>query len=126
MNQFCCTVALVTLAYATAAQAEGDPAQGQMLFESRCIACHSVDSHRVGPALGGAFGRQAGSAPGYQYSTAVTGSGVVWTTQTLNRWLENPGALIPGQKMGYSVADPQVRADLIAYLRAIAKAGQRP
>jgi len=106
------------LAHAAGAQAEGDPVQGQKLFESRCIACHSIDSHRVGPALRGVFGRRAGAAPEYDYSAAVRGSAQVWTAQRLDRWLSDPEALIPGQKMGYSVSDARDRADLIAYLRA--------
>lgn len=110
--------ALALLAATVLAHAEGDPAQGQRLFESRCIACHSIDSHRVGPALRGVVGRRAGAAPGYEYSAAVKGSSVVWTAQSLERWLSNPEALIPGQKMGYSVGEVRDRADLIAYLKA--------
>lgn len=110
--------ALALLAATVLAHAEGDPAQGQRLFESRCIACHSIDSHRVGPALRGVFGRRAGAAHGYDYSAAVKESAVVWTAQSLERWLSNPEALIPGQKMGYSVGEARDRADLIAYLRA--------
>lgn len=110
--------ALALLAATVLAHAEGDPAQGQRLFESRCIACHSIDSHRVGPALRGVFGRRAGAAQGYDYSAAVKESAVVWTAQSLERWLSNPEALIPGQKMGYSVGEARDRADLIAYLRA--------
>jgi len=119
-------VVLAVLAYTAGAQAEGDPAQGQRLFESRCIACHSIDSPRVGPALRGVVGRRAGAAPGYDYSAAVRGSGLVWTAQSLDRWLSNPEALIPGQKMGYSVGDARDRADLIAYLRATTNNAQRP
>jgi len=126
MNQTQRTIAFFILAYATVAQADGDRVQGQMLFQSRCIACHSIDNHRVGPALGGVFGRRAGTASGYQYSAAVKESGLVWTAKALDRWLTNPEALIPGQRMGYSVSDPTVRADLIAYLRATTKTAQRP
>lgn len=126
MKAFYRTAAIATLTLSSLARAEGDAAQGQMLFQSRCIACHSIDAHRVGPALGGVFGRRAGSAPGYQYSPAVRASGVVWNAQTLERWLTNPEALIPGQRMGYSVPDPMNRSDLIAYIRAASPAAQRP
>ena len=126
MKAFYRMAAIAILTLSSLARAEGDAAQGQMLFQSRCIACHSIDAHRVGPALGGVFGRRAGSAPGYQYSPAVKDSGVVWNAQTLERWLTNPEALIPGQRMGYSVADPMIRADLIAYMRAASQSAQRP
>ena len=28
---------------------QGDAVRGQQLYESRCIACHSLDENRVGP-----------------------------------------------------------------------------
>jgi cytochrome c len=95
----------------------GNVQHGQQLYESRCGACHSLDDNRVGPAHHGVYGRHAGRAKDYEYSKAVANSTVVWTETTLNQWLTNPEKLIPGQKMGYSVPDPQDRADLIAYLR---------
>ena len=118
-NHRVATIAL--LAFTATVYAEGDSARGRKLFESRCIACHSIDRHRVGPALGEVFGRRAGSAPDYDYSAAVKRSEAVWTEQRLDRWLSNPEALIPGQKMGYTVNDAGDRADLIAYLRASAR-----
>jgi cytochrome c len=99
-----------------AAHAAGDPVRGQQLYESRCIACHSIDASRVGPAHKGVVGRKAGSVAGYDYSPAVKKSSVVWTAQALDRWLTDPEKLIPGQKMGYSVGDAKDRADLIAWL----------
>jgi cytochrome c len=42
----------------------------------------------------------------------------VWNERELDRWLDNPNALIPGNKMVVRLAnDPADRADLIAYLR---------
>ena len=37
--------------------------------------------------------------------------------KTLDAWLTNPQALIPGQRMNFRVALPEDRADIIAYLR---------
>lgn len=65
------------------------------------------------------FGRQAGTAPGYAYSKALSNSRLRWTAPTLNAWLEDPENLIPGQRMGYLVEDVQERADLIAYLATL-------
>jgi len=96
--------------------AKGDPVRGQALYESRCTACHSLDHSRIGPAHRGVFGRLAGSVPGYDYSSALKHSGVRWTAANLNRWLTNPGAFIPGNKMGYEVPDPVDRRDIIAFL----------
>lgn len=110
-------LALFILAYTSTARA-GDTNRGKQLYESRCVACHSIDNHRVGPAHRGVFGRRAGAAPGYEYSAAVSASRVTWTEPNLDRWLANPEQFIPGQKMGYAVDDPDDRADLIAYLKS--------
>lgn len=45
----------------------------------------------------------------------------MWNENTLERWLANPEALIPGQKMGYRVDAGADRADVIAYLRRSAR-----
>jgi cytochrome c len=106
---------------AHAAGDTGDAGRGQSLYESRCTACHSVDQNRVGPAHQGVFGRRAGQAPGYVYSSALKSSRLVWSDKTLEAWLANPERLIPGQKMGYSVTEAKDRADLIAYLKQLPK-----
>jgi len=112
---FAAAAALVLGAAADAAAA--DAARGQDLYESRCGGCHSLDANRVGPAHRGVFGRTAGTAPGFSYSPAVKNSGVVWNDRTLDAWLTNPQALIPGQRMNFRVATAEDRADIIAYLR---------
>ena len=112
------SAAFAALALGMTAQALGaDATHGQELYESRCGGCHSLDANRVGPAHRGVFGRTAGTAPGYNYSTAVKNSDVVWDDKTLDAWLTNPQALIPGQRMNFRVATPEDRADIIAYLR---------
>jgi cytochrome c len=111
-------VSLAVLALAAAAPAAAaDAARGQELYESRCGGCHSLDANRVGPAHRGVYGRRAGAAPNFSYSTAVKSSTVVWQEKTLDAWLINPQALIPGQRMNFRVALPEDRADIIAYLR---------
>ena len=120
MNKPTTIVLAVTLmAVASAVFAAGDAVRGQQLYESRCIACHSVDQSRVGPAHQGVFGRRAGRVAGYDYSAALKASKVVWSEKTLNAWLENPERMIPGQKMGYRVTEALDRADLVAYLKEI-------
>lgn len=112
-------VSLAMLVSAAAAQsaAGADAVHGQELYESRCGGCHSLDANRVGPAHRGVYGRKAGSAPNFGYSTAVKNATVVWEERTLDAWLSNPQALIPGQRMNFRVALPEDRADIIAYLR---------
>ena len=110
---------LVLLTHVTSVLANGDAVYGKILYESRCNGCHSLDVNRVGPAHRGVFGRYAGDVQGYDYSDAIKNSNVVWTTKNLDRWLNNPEALIPGQKIGYSMSDAKDRADVIAYLMTV-------
>ena len=111
-------LAAVTLATtAGAAFAGGDPDRGKALYESRCIACHSLDANRVGPMHRGVYGRKAGAVRGFVYSPALAAATIVWSEATLDRWLTNPQDLIPGQRMNFRVALPADRADIIAYLR---------
>jgi cytochrome c len=109
-------IVLALWAPIVAGQATGDVVRGRQLYENRCIACHSIDASRVGPAHKGVVGRRAGGVAGYEYSPAVKRSGIVWTASTLDRWLTDPEKTIPGQRMGYSVPEAKDRADLIAWL----------
>jgi cytochrome c len=93
--------------------------RGRALYESRCGACHSVDANRVGPAHQGVLGRQAGSAPGFEYSKALAGSRLVWTREKLLAWLAGPEDVIPGQAMNYSLGDAREREDVVAYLATL-------
>lgn len=110
--------ALVVAAAPAAAQ---DAARGRQLVESRCFGCHSLDQNRVGPALGTVFGRRAGSHPGYAYSAALKGAGHAWDETTLDRWLTNPQAFVPGAVMPFRLSDPGERADVIAFLKSLKK-----
>jgi cytochrome c len=110
-------LAAVALVAAAGTAAAADAGHGQELYESRCGGCHSLDANRVGPAHRGVYGRKAGSAANFNYSPAVKNAAVVWEDKTLDAWLTNPQALIPGQRMNFRVALPDDRADIIAYLR---------
>jgi cytochrome c len=94
-----------------------DAGRGKQLYESRCIGCHSIDENRVGPAHRGVFGRKAGAVKGFDFSPALKASRVIWNEKTLDRWLTDPEATIPGQKMGFAVPEAADRADIIEYLR---------
>lgn len=93
--------------------------RGRALYESRCTACHAVDSNRTGPAHRGVVGRRAGSAADYAYSDELASSSVIWTPKRLNEWLADPEKVIPGQRMGFQIDSRRERADLIAYLQTL-------
>jgi cytochrome c len=107
------------LAACASAQAAGDAERGKDTYEARCGGCHSVEADRIGPRHAGVFGRKAGSVAGFAYSPALQASGVVWNEQTLERWLTDPEKFVPGQRMGYSLGDAALRADVIAYLATL-------
>ena len=109
--------ALAAAVPATAAEA-GDAARGQVVYE-RCEACHSPDLDRIGPHDRGIVGRVAGSVKGFDYSPALRKAGFVWTEALLDRWLTDPQKLVPGNKMGFRLGDPAMRADVIAYLKTL-------
>lgn len=119
--------ALLGLALCTALNAHADdaPERGRALYRERCSACHDPDYNGAGPAHRGVVGRQAGTVPGFAYSPALKAAGFVWTPERLDRWLADPEAVRPGQRMGVSVADAAERADLIAYLRTLGPAPQK-
>ncbi len=114
-------ISIFTLAAGLPAWSAADAARGATLYASKCSGCHALDENRYGPAHRGVFGRKAGSAPGYEYSEALSSSKIVWLEDTLDRWLSDPEKLIPGQKMSVSVPSEDDRRDLIAYLRARAR-----
>jgi len=93
----------------------GNAVNGARLYQS-CTGCHSLNENDIGPKHRGVVGRHAGAVPGYSYSAALKASGIVWTPANLDRWLTKPPAMVPGTKMYFSVAKPQDRADIIAYL----------
>ena len=100
------------------AQERGDAERGATLYQQRCGACHSLDANRVGPRHRGVYGRQPGSVPGFQYSSALRELKRSWGDATLDRWLTNPTAMAPGTAMGFRVPQAQDRADIIAFLRS--------
>jgi cytochrome c len=103
---------------APGAAGPGDTARGKALYQG-CLACHSIDDNDLGPKHRGVVGRPAGSVADYNYSAALKNSGLIWDEATLDRWLTNPSALVPGTKMFFKIDDAQARADIIAYLQEL-------
>jgi len=94
----------------------GCAARGAALYQG-CTGCHSLDENDLGPRHRGVVGRRAGTVGDFRYSEALRLSGLIWDEATLDRWLTDPQALVPGTRMYYTVRDAQARADIIAFLR---------
>ena len=69
--------------------------------------------------LAGLFGREAASLAGAEYSDALKASGIVWTGETLDRYLANPGDMVPGTTMPVQVTDADERKAIVDFLRRL-------
>jgi cytochrome c len=86
-----------------------------------CRACHEIGEgakNSVGPVLTAVVGRKAGTYPGYDYSEANKNSGITWDEPTLQDYLRNPRARVPGTKMLFpGLRKPDDIANVIAFLK---------
>lgn len=108
---------------AMAQQASGDPVRGKTVY-ARCAACHDLNTGatRLGPSLKGVVGRTSGTMPNFNYSQALKDKAVVWNAETLDAFLSGPSKYVPGNRMAFPpLANPQDRADLIAFLEQSAR-----
>jgi cytochrome c2 len=95
-------------------------------LQSACTSCHVVDGSpefQIGPDIFNdsvcIFEKQAGTAdPDFTYSEALQNSGVVWTEQTLDLWLQDPSEFINGNTMYQGLADPDARQEMIRLLKS--------
>jgi len=97
-----------------------DAAAGGMAFQ-QCAECHSpTGADNAGPGLKGIVGRRAGGKDGFIYSPAMKKSTLVWDDKTLDAYLKDPRAVVPGTSMAYGGDDDaKERADLVAYLKTL-------
>ena len=104
------------------ARGRAQPAgNGKALFDRRCGGCHAIDRDKEGPRLGGVYGRTAGSVDSFEYSEALKASGIVWNAETLEKWLANPGQLVPNNNMSFHLENGSERRDIIDYLKRSGK-----
>jgi cytochrome c2 len=73
-----------------------------------------------GPQLRGVLGRPAGSVKGYQYSSTFLTqmNGIKWDEASLDKWIASSQTMVPGTYMFYTQKDPQIRRQIIEYLKA--------
>jgi len=103
--------------------ADGDVTRGEARFQD-CAACHKLEAgaNNVGPSLHEIFERKAGAIADFRYSPAMKRSGITWTPETLDRFIADPQATVPANRMPYAgMANSSDRSDLIAYLQKMSK-----
>ncbi|HXC14242.1 MAG TPA: cytochrome c family protein [Stellaceae bacterium] len=111
---------LLTLALANPASAANVEA-GKETFK-KCALCHTdeLGKNKVGPSLFGIVGRKSASLTNYNYSDAMKDFKHTWDPQTLDIYLTDPHAEVPGTKMIFpGIKDKAERANLIAYLETL-------
>jgi len=99
--------------------ASASAADGKKVFK-KCAACHSIakeGGNKIGPALWGVLGRQAGSISDYKYSKAMATHGKSWSFEEMNGFLIKPRDWIKGTKMTFvGLKKETERAAVILYM----------
>jgi cytochrome c len=101
--------------------AADDLEAGKVSFK-KCVLCHATEAgkNKVGPSLFGVVGRKAASLDGYNYSEAMKKFDHTWDAETLDTYLADPRATVPGTKMIFpGIKDKKERADVVAYLETL-------
>ena len=117
------TTSVLMLLLTCSAYAGGDVARGEARFQD-CAACHKLEAgaNNVGPSLHDIFTRKAGTLDDFRYSPAMKRSGIVWTAEALDKFIADPQAMVPANRMPYAgMANSSDRDDLIAYLQKMTK-----
>lgn len=114
--------AVATLCAAGPARADdGDPVAGKVAF-AKCAPCHSVKEgeNKIGPSLYGVVGRPSHSIETFNYSAPMKAYDVTWDVPTLDHYLVDPRAVVPGTKMIFiGLKKDDERANVIAYLETL-------
>ncbi len=101
--------------------ASANISEGEKVFK-RCASCHSVSKggkNKIGPALWGVIGRQAGALTDYKYSKSLIAYGKKWSFEEMNGFLTKPKEWIPGTKMAFAgLKNEKDRASLILYMNS--------
>ena len=94
-------------------------AEGAKVFR-KCAACHSIaqgGANKIGPALWGVIGREAGAVSEYKYSKAMLAHGKPWTFDEMNGFLIKPKDWVKGTKMSFAgLKKEKDRAAVILYM----------
>lgn len=127
--KYVCLVAATVWAGSAAGALAADAAAGATVFNQKCKVCHQIGEgakNFVGPELNGLIGRKTGSVPDYNYSDANKDSGITWDEATLNEYLANPKAKIPGTKMIFAgLTKESDRDNVIAYIAEFGADGKK-
>jgi cytochrome c len=112
---------MLFLAATAMAQEPGEAVRKGAQAYRICAACHSLQPgvQLSGPSLAGRWGKEAGTIGDFgRYTEALKKSGIVWEENSLDGWIADPQAMLPGTTMTFrGVPDEETRKNLIAFLR---------
>lgn len=110
------SLTIYVLATIANASTDMDVEAGKRIY-TQCTGCHAPDYNRTGPMHCGLIGRAAGGVKNFEYTKAMMDSDIVWTRETLDKFLKSPFRMIPGTSMGFTgVSSELERRQLIEYL----------
>ena len=101
--------------------AAGDVEAGKTAFK-KCALCHTTEAgkNKIGPSLFGIVGRKSATLEDFNYSEGMKKFDHTWDEETLDTYLADPRATVPGTKMIFAgIKDKAERDDVIAYLETL-------
>jgi len=99
----------------------GDVEAGKTAFK-KCALCHTTEAgkNKIGPSLFGIVGRKSATLEDFNYSEGMKKFDHTWDEETLDTYLADPRATVPGTKMIFAgIKDKAERDDVIAYLETL-------
>ena len=76
--------------------------------------------NRIGPRLDGVIGRRAGSVADFAtYTVGLKDSGIVWSERTLDAYIRDPAAMVPGTSMNAAgrIESAADRRDIVMHVK---------
>ena len=127
-SPICAVAVLLTLAVAAEAEDSTEMIKKGAPAYRLCAACHSLQPgvHLSGPSLAGLWGKRVATTSDYhRYTEPLRKADITWDENTLNAWLADPQAMVPGTTMTFrGIENDETRANLIAFLlQALAPGG---
>jgi cytochrome c len=111
----------IVLVIAAAPGVAADVEAGKTAFK-KCALCHTTEAgkNKIGPSLFGIVGRKSATVENFNYSEAMKKFDHSWDEGTLDEYLADPRATVPGTKMIFlGIKDKAEREDVIAYLETL-------
>jgi len=111
----------VLLAITAGPAMAADVEAGKTAFK-KCGLCHTTEAgkNKIGPSLFGVVGRKSAGLDNFNYSEGMKKFDHSWDEETLDTYLADPRAAVPGTKMIFpGIKDKTERDDVIAYLETL-------